>query len=77
MAADSLGQVDERWFPIIKEALKRAAGQEPFLTFLAVLATIVILAVVPLWLVVHYRYLSLRAKHRAEFARLRYGQRQA
>ena len=62
MASQSLEDVDEGWWDILKHAVAESAQTRPFATLLALLATLVIVTVGPIWLRLHYRYLRERAR---------------
>lgn len=63
--------VDDRWLDIIKAAPANASVEEPFLTLVALLSTFVIVSCGPLWLVLHYRFKSLKLREQAKFERQR------
>ena len=71
MAADEVGAIDDGWWPIISEAVARAAQEEPFGTLVAVLVAATLLTIVPVWLMCHYRFLGHREAMKVEFEKVR------
>lgn len=73
MAGAPKPEINKEWYQIIKDSAAESSKQEPFLTLIALLSTVIIIVVVPSWLRQHYRYITLREQQRSQFDAIREG----
>jgi len=71
MPQQQTSAVDPGWWDLLKIATEGAVREEPFLTLVAILASMIILTVGPVWMTQRYKLQKFRIEAQREFNRLR------